>query len=102
MQVHPAPSGPTGLHAAVGLLPRQAGRLSVWPGQTGRRVGQSPNVRMEPGVDPGLIPLQGTKDVSRAGREPLAQPQPGLLGPAAQVVDLGPGTFGIDVVRGER
>ena len=60
------------------------------------------DVRVQPGVDPRLVPLQRTEDEPRVGGEPLGQRQPRLGRPPAQVLDLGPGTLGVHVVGRHR
>ena len=102
VEVDTTGAGPRRGHPAVGLLPDQADRPGVLAGQTGGGVHQGPHVRVQPGVDPRLVPLQRAEDVARVGGEPLGQRQPRLGRPPAQVLDLGPGTLGVHVVGRHR
>ena len=82
--------------AAVGFLPRQAGRPGVLGGQSGRRVGQRGHVTGQTRVQPGLA------EVGRVDRQPLAQGEARLGGVRGEFVDVRPRALGVDVVRGER
>jgi hypothetical protein len=83
--------------AAVRFLPGEGGRDRRLVGQAGPvRVDQGGDVAGDARVEPGLA------DVRRVDREALAEREPRGLGQRGELVDVGPGALGVDVVGSER
>jgi hypothetical protein len=82
----------------VRLLPRAALHHGVLAGEAGGRVGERGDVRAEPGVEPGLA----APHELRVDTQAFAQFETGGAGLLGQLLDLRPGTLGVDVVDGER
>ena len=87
-----------GDHDRLGFLPGAAHQGRVLAGQAGLGVHQGVDVGAHPWVDPGFA----GPDVLGVDGEALAQREALGLGAGGEVVDLGPGAFGVDVVGGER
>ncbi len=103
VQVHPAvagagPAGP----AAVRLLPGPPGGRGRRVREPGVGIGQRRDVAVQPGVDPRHLTGKRGPDVAWVGSQAFGQAQSRGLGDGAQYVQLRPGTFGVDVVGGQR
>ncbi len=91
-QIDPAP----GRHV-VGLLPRHAHRVDV-AGQAGRRIRQRHHMSPHPRVDPRRARLY----VFGLRGQPLHHVVAGFGGDRRQLVQSGPGPFGVDMVGRQR